>query len=641
MSRPLEIILVEDNPADVFLMQETLKELGVKHTLKLLEDGEEAIEYFSSIAETPQLRPKLIVLDLNLPKKDGHHVLSALKGLPHLEKLPIVVLTTSENPEDKRKVLAQNALYVVKPANLAKLSSVLASMEVASSDNSVQKLTLDIKQARHLLETKKISRMLLVEDNQHDALLVQELLKDSDMADCELKIAEDLASAVEVLAALEIDIILADLGLPDAQGLGALTSLLKAAEGTPLIILTGLDDESVAEQAVIQGAQDYLVKGQVDSRSLVKSVRYAVTRKRAEELALITVANENGVLKEILENAPISMARFTTDLRISTCNAAFASQFQFNASQFNAPSIIGTLVTDLVSPSDSSLWQKVISENSPFRQQCILKIGETQEVTWDMTVWPIQGRGDQTTGGIILALDITERLKLERQREDFIASLAHDIRNPLIAADRILLLMADTGLSNAQHDLMVAALKQSNTNVLTMLQNLLDIFKYEAAVVTLHFQPISIRQPIETAVASARPIALESEVNINLKLANGLPPISADITAIERLFGTLLYNAVKLSKRGGVIELTAHEENDFVVVLVAAEGVVLNESQKEVLFKRFGESRSTKYQLGAGAGLGLYLCKQIVDAHHGTISCVSPVGGHGTTFDIRLPINSA
>jgi signal transduction histidine kinase/CheY-like chemotaxis protein len=631
MSKPLDIVLVEDNPADVLLMQETLKEAGIEYSMKVLEDGEEAIDYFSSIVDAPQLRPNLVVLDLNLPKKDGHDVLIALRALPNLENLLIVVLTTSENPEDKRRVLAQNAIYVVKPAHLGNLSPVLEAMEVAYSDISIQQRALDIEQVRHLLETKKISRMLLVEDNLHDAFLVQELLKDSDMVNCELKVAEDLGSALAVLATLQIDIILADLGLPDAQGLDALKSLLKAAAGTPLIVLTGLDDETVAEQAVIQGAQDYLIKGQVDTRSLAKSVRYAFTRKRAEELAMITVANENGVLKEILENAPISIARFTTDLRISTCNSAFSRQFHLSPS-----SIIGTSISDLVSLSDASLWQKVISENSPFREQCSLTMGETEEVTWDMTAWPIQARGDHTKGGIILALNITERLKFERQREDFIASLAHDIRNPLIGAEHVLSFLADPDLSKNEQVRMLTALKRSNTNVLTMLQNLLDIYRYETAAVPLDFQPISIKAPIEAAIASTRLAALENEIEISLKLAEDLPLISADKNALQRMFINLLRNAVKFSQRSGIIEVTAHEENDFVVVFVADQGAGMNESQKESLFKRFGESRSSKYQSGAGTGLGLYLCKQIVDVHKGKISFVSEVG-QGTTFDIRFP----
>ncbi len=631
MSRCLDIVLVEDNPTDVYLMQETLREAGVEYQMKVLEDGEEAIEYFSSLAAAPELRPHLIILDLNLPKKDGHDVLFCIRSIANLDKLLIVVLTTSENPEDKKRVLAQNAVYLVKPANLGNMSSILEATEVAYSDNSIQQLAFDIEQAGHL-STKKISKMLLVEDNPHDSLLVQELLKDSNMADCELKTAEDLVSALEALATLQIDIILADLGLPDAQGLEALTSLLRAAAGTPLIVLTGLDDAALAEEAVVQGAQDYLVKGQVDARSLVKSVRYAVTRKRAEELARMTVANENGVLKEILENAPISMARFTPDLIISTCNSAFSKQFQLTPT-----SIIGTPVRDLISIPDSSLWHKVISENSPFREQCLVKIGITQEITWDMTVWPIHTRGDRTKGGIILALDITERLKLERQREDFIASLAHDIRNPLIGADRVLSFLVDRDLNKDEHVRMVTALKQSNTNVLTMLQNLLDIYRYEAAAVTLCFRPISIEEPINAAITSARLIALESDVIINLKMAEDLPPISADITALQRLFSSLLHNAFKFSKQGGNINLSAHQENDFVVVLVTDQGAGMSESQLESLFKRFGESRSSRYSSGAGTGLGLYLCKQIVDAHHGKISCTSQIG-EGTTFAIKLPL---
>lgn len=634
MPRLLEIVLVEDNPADVLLMHETLREAGVKYSMKVLEDGEEAIEYFCSNAHSQeQKQQQLIVLDLNLPKKGGHEVLSALRELPHLDNELIVVLTTSENPEDERRVVAKNAVYVVKPANWGNLSPILEAMEIAYSDISAHQLALEVEQARHLLETKKISRILLVEDNRHDAFLVQELLKDSSMSDCKVETAEDLASAREALATLTIDIILADLGLPDAQGLEALTALLKSAQGIPIIVLTGLDDEALAEQAVVKGAQDYLVKGQVDSRSLVKSVRYAVTRKRAEELALISVGKESGVLKEILENAPISMARYSTDLSISTCNLAFARQVQRSPA-----SVIGTKITDLVSIPDNSLWQKVISENTPFREHCFLKIRAGQEINWDMTVWPIHARDEQTKGGIILALDITERLKLERQREDFIASLAHDIRNPLIGADRVLSFMANPDLSNHEYVRLSTALKQSNTNVLTMLQNLLDIYRYEATAMPLNFQSISIEQALEAAIANTRLIALEIEVNIIMKLADGLPPIEADTTAVQRLFSNLLHNAIKFSKQGGTIDITAYQENDFIVVLVADKGSGMSENQQESIFKRFGESHASKYLNGAGTGLGLYLCKQIVDAHHGKISCISQIG-EGTTFDIKFPLN--
>ncbi len=125
--------------------------------------------------------------------------------------------------------------------------------------------------------------MLLVEDNPGDARLIQEMLKEQDSQDVELKHVERMGDAEKFLAAFPVDIILLDLGLPDVQGLEAVRRARKAAQGVPLVVLSGLDDESMAIQAMQEGAQDYLIKGQIEPRELIRALRYAVERKIIEE----------------------------------------------------------------------------------------------------------------------------------------------------------------------------------------------------------------------------------------------------------------------------------------------------------------------------------------------------------------------
>jgi serine phosphatase RsbU (regulator of sigma subunit) len=133
-------------------------------------------------------------------------------------------------------------------------------------------------------------RLLLVEDDDGDALLVSELLADSGLSTV-VRRAVTLAEAVAALAAEAgqaglaggTDCVLLDLGLPDAHGLTGLERLLATDSNAAVLVLTGLHDESRGSQAVAAGAQDYLVKDQVDGTSLARAVRYAVTRRRAEE----------------------------------------------------------------------------------------------------------------------------------------------------------------------------------------------------------------------------------------------------------------------------------------------------------------------------------------------------------------------
>jgi signal transduction histidine kinase len=125
-------------------------------------------------------------------------------------------------------------------------------------------------------------RILLVEDNPGDARLIRETLRDAGSPRFELRHADRLSAALPILAAREVDVALLDLSLPDAHGLETVTRALAAAPEVPIVVLTGLDDETVAIQAVQAGAQDYLVKGQVEPGMLSRALRYAMERKRLE-----------------------------------------------------------------------------------------------------------------------------------------------------------------------------------------------------------------------------------------------------------------------------------------------------------------------------------------------------------------------
>jgi diguanylate cyclase (GGDEF)-like protein/PAS domain S-box-containing protein len=133
------------------------------------------------------------------------------------------------------------------------------------------------------MSRRTIKFMLLIEDNPGDARLIREMFKEQGSQSAELKHVECMGDAEKYLATSSVDIILLDLGLPDVQGLDTVRRAHRAAPGVPLVILSGLDDESMAIEALQEGAQDYLIKGQIEPRELVRALRYAVERKIIEE----------------------------------------------------------------------------------------------------------------------------------------------------------------------------------------------------------------------------------------------------------------------------------------------------------------------------------------------------------------------
>jgi signal transduction histidine kinase len=134
------------------------------------------------------------------------------------------------------------------------------------------------------MSTASVRTLLIIEDNPGDARLLREMLREDGAYKTELILAGTVGEAEKCLAEHVVDIILLDLGLPDAEGLAAIRRTRAAAPGIPLVVLTGMDDEALAAQSLQEGAQDYLIKGQIETRSLLRALRYASERKRLERL---------------------------------------------------------------------------------------------------------------------------------------------------------------------------------------------------------------------------------------------------------------------------------------------------------------------------------------------------------------------
>jgi signal transduction histidine kinase len=126
------------------------------------------------------------------------------------------------------------------------------------------------------------TRVLLIEDNPGDARLIRELLAEAKGSSFSVEVANYLSTGIDRLVRAEADIVLLDLGLPDSQGFDTFIKVHNLVPQVPIVILSGLTDEELAAKAVSEGAQDYLVKGHVDSNLLGRSLRYAIERKRAE-----------------------------------------------------------------------------------------------------------------------------------------------------------------------------------------------------------------------------------------------------------------------------------------------------------------------------------------------------------------------
>jgi len=166
------------------------------------------------------------------------------------------------------------------------------------------------------LAAPKALRLLVVEDDVVDRTMLKRLLSRSSLAISEVQCVDRVAQALDQVSRSCFDVILLDPGLPDSEGMDSVIQLQAEAPHIPIIVLTGLDDEDAAAEAVQKGVQDYLVKGQVDSHMLVRAIRYALERKKAERE--LQVAEER--YRTIFENSAVAIMMVDREERLVSWN---------------------------------------------------------------------------------------------------------------------------------------------------------------------------------------------------------------------------------------------------------------------------------------------------------------------------------
>jgi diguanylate cyclase (GGDEF)-like protein/PAS domain S-box-containing protein len=280
--------------------------------------------------------------------------------------------------------------------------------------------------------------VLLIEDNAGDARLLREMFREESSHHTELTLVGSMSDAETRLAEPAIDVILLDLGLPDAQGLGAVRRAHAAAPRIPLVVLTGLDDDNVALQALQEGAQDYLVKGQIDTRGLLRALRYAIERKSMEE-ALSAEKERAQITLDSIGDAVIC-----TDVR---GNVTFLNVVAEKLTGWSHLEATGQPVAEVLRMLESTSREAI-----PFPEgiglgrvpdmtlpaSCILVRRDGSEIPVEDSVAPIHDREGKTTGAVIVFRDVTapRAMALELAhlaKHDFLTGLP----NRLFLNDRI------------------------------------------------------------------------------------------------------------------------------------------------------------------------------------------------------------
>lgn len=219
------------------------------------------------------------------------------------------------------------------------------------------------------------------------------------------------------------------------------------------------------------------------------------------------------------------------------------------------------------------------------------------------------------------------------QRENFVSCLTHDLRTPLVAANRMLDLISQQAFGDVtcEQKEAIANIVGSNQNMLEMLNTLLETHHYELGQKILSFIPVNLQQLISEVVIELEPLAIEKGIELQHTSENDVSEIKGDRLELRRLITNLIGNAIKFTDTGSV-KVSLSQKESAVLVQVEDSGIGISPQEQQTIFQRYHQGNHRR----SGKGLGLYLCQQIIHAHQGKITVSSRLG-KGTTFTLSIP----
>jgi PAS domain S-box-containing protein len=482
--------------------------------------------------------------------------------------------------------------------------------------------------------------VLLVEDNPGDARLILELLGEVQGQAFDLERVDRLDGAIARLARTGVDVVLLDLGLPDSQGLDTFIRARREAPNEPIVVISGLDDERVALEAVRSGAQDYLVKGRIEGQLLARVLRYAIERKRGEEALRAREAHYRTILENIGDGVLITdrQGRYL-DVNPRACEVT----------GYPREELLRLNTTDTYLPEERAgvlprLAEIARSGSASYERSLLRKDGAVITVDVNARALP--------AGNLLATLrDVTDRKRLEEQLRQaqkmeavgrLAGGVAHDFNNVLTAIFGYADLLTEEfpAGSPARQDL--EEIRKAATRASALTRQLLAFSRQQVLAPVV----LSVNDLVEDVDKMLRRL-LGEDVELRVTLARDAGNARADPGQLQQVIMNLVVNARDAMPTGGKLlietadaELTEqyaelHQQvipGPYVMLAVSDTGVGMDAQTKARIFEPF----FTTKEKGKGTGLGLSTVYGIVKQSGGYIWVYSE-SGHGTTFKVYLP----
>jgi PAS domain S-box-containing protein len=516
--------------------------------------------------------------------------------------------------------------------------------------------------------------VLIVEDDPGVIRLHQLRLERAGYA---VKVATTAAAALAQVKGGHIDLMLLDQNLPGgASGLELYAQVKDAGFDIPAILVTGFGGDGIVLQSFRAGLYDFVPKTTDYMDYLLPTIERVLKKRRTETM----LAESEARLGSVVRSAIDAVLTVEEDQKIGIFNPAAEQMFGLTAEDIHSVPVRRLLPAWHGSDGKS---RKQDGEGPRPGEQ--IERWETEGVRADGSRFPAELSVSWVEAGrrrfwTCFARDVTDRVRAQEERErlireqaarqeaeaarerleavveensrlyrelqqvdrlkdEFLAMLAHELRNPLAPIRNALqLIELEAPGQPASVKENYAIIDRQVTHLIRLVDDLLDVSRISQGKIVLQKERIDVAAVIERAVESSQPIITGRRHALSVKLPEGPLPIEGDLVRLVQVLANLLNNAAKYTPEGGRIDLLVERAGSFAVLRVKDTGVGIPPDILPRLFEPFTQSERTLDRADGGLGIGLTLVRRLAEMHGGTVMAKSEGQGKGSEFIVRLPL---
>lgn len=507
---------------------------------------------------------------------------------------------------------------------------------------------------------------LIIDDDEIDQISCKRALQQGFGSSAKIDVAGDWQEAIAAIEGRTHDIYLIDQNLAGGTGLDLIQRYCETMQDSVFILFTGQDNRDIDIAATAVGASDFIVKSEITATRLERSVRFALAmnhqkqellemaraletanaaaQKTANELKITqselrdALAQANASEKQkrlVLDALPITVAYIDRDARYALVNKLACEWYQKSETE-----IVGQSVDALHGQSFGPLKETLISVLTDETAIVEKLIRYPDGVERDVKIYatPDNRHDGSVAGWYTMTEDISERRKLDNLKKEFITTVSHELRTPLTSLFGSVSLIRKTASGGSTQ--LVDIAHRNCERLMDLVNDLLDMEKIEMDCLEFDEAPVSVRNVVEDAIELNA--AYGAKFKVTFETSAEVPDlfVTGNYQSLLQVLANFLSNAAKCSPEGSKVSVAAFQAENFVEFTVQDWGCGIPEQFHDVIFEKFAKIDTLNSNQAPGTGLGLTICRKIVDQHHGEIGFHSKQG-EGSTFFFKIPCTDA